>query len=434
MTSDSVTWLFGLERFGIKLGLDSITSILDALGNPHRSYSSVHIAGTNGKGSVTAMVEACLRAAGHRTGRYTSPHLVDITERIAVNGAPVPRHAFERTVGDVKAVIETLIRGGGLGTLPTFFETTTAVAFEMFRRAEVQVAVSEVGLGGRLDATNVLTPRVAAITSIAFDHERHLGSTLGAIAAEKAGILKPNVPVVLGPMPVEARSAIERIASDVGAPIVDAAAEVTIERAGRSPADEVESHAVRIRTRLRDYGELVPGLHGVHQLSNAAVAIRVLELLDAAGMRVSAQATSQGLATVRWAGRLERRTFPDGRELLLDAAHNPDGAAALAAFLRDRGSRRPLVFASMRDKDYRGMLRELLPVSSALVATRVANERAEHPEAIAAIARELLPDLPVSVELVPHQALAVAWERSSSIVVAGSLFLLGEILSKLEAS
>src|SRR5262249_13574376 len=200
---DPLAYLFSLEQFGIKFGLQNISAIVAERGHPERAFQSVHIAGTNGKGSVTAMVSAALHAAGHRTARYTSPHLVDLAERFVIDGAPVAHDAMLAAIGDVRSAVDELRSRGILEVQPTFFEVTTAVAFELFRRAGVEVAVLEVGLGGRLDATNVVTPLVTAITSIAFDHQTYLGNTLREIAAEKAGIIKPNIPVVLGPVETE---------------------------------------------------------------------------------------------------------------------------------------------------------------------------------------------------------------------------------------
>ena len=210
--------LFALERFGIKLGLDNIRTILAALGSPERAWPSIHIAGTNGKGSVAAMVERALRAAGLRTGRYTSPHLDRVEERVAIDGAPVDRAMFEGVTAHVLDAVDGALANRTLPVMPTFFEVSTAVAFEIFRRRHINVAIVEVGLGGRFDATNVLTPKITAITSIAFDHERHLGHTLSDIAFEKAGIAKPGVPLVMGRLPPEAAARVAKVAADVGAP------------------------------------------------------------------------------------------------------------------------------------------------------------------------------------------------------------------------
>lgn len=215
--------LLAFEHFGIKLGLENIRILLDALGRPDDAWPAVHIAGTNGKGSVSAMVEAALRAAGHRTGRYTSPHLDRLEERFAVDGVPVESGTLVSTVARVLDEVDRLHGDGRLTVSPTFFEVTTAVAFELFRLARVDVGVIEVGLGGRFDATNAILPRVTAITSIALDHERHLGRTLASIAFEKAGIAKPGVPLVLGAVGDEAHAVIADVCAETHAPLLDTA-------------------------------------------------------------------------------------------------------------------------------------------------------------------------------------------------------------------
>ena len=406
---DPLSYLFSLEQFGIKFGLQNISAIVAALGHPDRTFKSIHVAGTNGKGSVTAMADAALRAAGHRTARYTSPHLVDLTERFAIDGEPVSKGALVAAVADVRATVESLREGGILDVQPTFFEVTTAVAFELFRRAHVEVAVLEVGLGGRLDATNVVTPVATAITSIAFDHEKYLGHSLREIAVEKAGIIKPGVPVVVGPLDPEAANAVEAIAIERGAEIV------------RATACDADGFNV--------------GLAGAHQRINAGIAVRLLQTADARGIAVPRKAIAAGLADPRWPGRLDRRRLPDGRELLLDAAHNPAGAIALASYLKADGrGARPLVFAAMRDKHIREMLEVLLPEASRLVATAASTPRSAAPEAIAALARELSPVLAIDVERDAAAALDRAWRASPDIVVAGSIFLLGDVLKLINGS
>jgi dihydrofolate synthase/folylpolyglutamate synthase len=406
---DPLSYLFGLEQFGIKFGLDNIAAIVARLGHPERSFASVHIAGTNGKGSVTAMVDAALRAAGHRAARYTSPHLVDLAERFVVNGRPVAHDALVSAVADVRDAVESLRADGTLDVQPTFFEVTTAVAFELFRRAHVRVAVLEVGLGGRLDATNVVEPIATAITSIAFDHQRYLGETLREIALEKAGIIKSHVPVVLGPLDAEAARAIEQVAAERGAEIIRA-----------TPADA---------------SGFTLGLAGAHQRANAAVAVHLMRLLDARGIAVPAAAIADGLARPQWPGRLDLRRLPDGRELLLDAAHNPAGAAALASYLEsDVRARQPLVFAAMRDKAIADMFTALLPHVSRLVVTRASNPRSADPEMLADIARATAPGLPIAIEPRVEEALASAWRESPRIVVAGSIFLLGDVLKSIGGS
>jgi dihydrofolate synthase/folylpolyglutamate synthase len=426
--SPALDYLFSLERFGIKFGLENIRTIVKTLGQPDRAFDSAHIAGTNGKGSVTAMVDAALRAAGHRSARFTSPHLIDLTERFVIDGRPATEAALEQVVRDVRDCITGLIAAGAIPAQPTFFEVTTAAALELFRRAGVEVGVIEVGLGGRLDSTNVITPRVTAITSIAFDHEQYLGHTLQAIAAEKAGIIKPSVPVVVGAVPDEAREVIEDVARERGAPLVSAWQGTTADRVRPIPG---ELTRIRLRTPARDYGEILLSLRGQHQIGNAVVAVRLLEQLDAVGIEVPMPAVVAGLAQVSWPGRLEHRRFSDGRELILDAAHNPAGAATLAAYLAETFVEKPpLVFAAMADKDVRRMFEVLLPAVSALFVTRSSTARSADPDALAREAGVVAPYLAVHVEPDRSRALAAAWAVSPRIVVAGSIFLLGDVLNE----
>jgi len=410
-----LSYLFGLEPIGIKFGLENIRALLQSLGHPERAFATVHIAGTNGKGSVTAMVDAALRASGRRSARYTSPHLVDIRERFVVDGRAVSPEALDAAIAEVRAHIDALRAGGVLAVQPTFFEVTTAIAFELFRRAGVDIAVIEVGLGGRLDATNVVAPAATAITSIAIDHQQYLGDTLRDIAAEKAGIIKRGVRVVVGRVDPEAGDVIERIARERGAEVVRAWEGVT-------------AQGVRLRTPAHDYGEIALSLPGAHQIDNAVVAVRLLELLQ-----VPAAAIVEGLTHTAWPGRLERRRLSGGREVLLDAAHNPAGAAALASYLKAlQTDRMPLVFGAMRDKDVDGMFRVLLPTVSALVATRASNARAADPGVLAERARTIAAELPIMVEPVPGDAVAAAWRLSPRIIVAGSIFLLGDVMRELD--
>ena len=356
-----------------------------------------------------AVVDRALTAAGHRSGRYTSPHLVDVSERFVVDGQPVARPALEAAVSDVHDAIGRLLSRGQLQASPTFFEVTTAMAFELFRRAGVDVAVCEVGLGGRLDATNVLQPAVTAITSIGLDHQQYLGHTLAEIAGEKAGIIKPGVPVVLGRFDPEARTVIEAVATRAGAPII--------------AADDSRA--------LDPYAPLRLGLAGAHQVANAIVAVRLLEELNRQGTAVSPAAIRTGLEQVVWPGRLERRGLPDGREALLDAAHNADGARALRDYLTS-GPPRPIVFAAMRDKDVRSIIETLAPVVSAFVMTRASNDRSADPAVLADLARSIDARVTIAVEPVVGDALARAWRLSPQIVVAGSIFLLGDVIKELQ--
>jgi dihydrofolate synthase/folylpolyglutamate synthase len=425
VSSDPLAYLFSLEHFGIKFGLENITALLRALGDPQLTFSSVHVAGTNGKGSVTAMIDAVLRASGYRSARYTSPHLVNLRERFVIDGEPIDAAALAAVIDRIRDVVATLRRENLLDAHPTFFEVTTAAAFELFRAARVEVAVCEVGLGGRLDATNVLQPKLAVITSIALDHQQYLGNTLADIAREKAGIIKSGVPTVVGAVPPEAAEVIARLADDRGALLLWADEGTAVERVDRSAT------RVHARTRRQDYGEFDLPLLGAHQLRNAAVAIRAVDLLAESGMAIPPEAVRRGLSTVRWPGRLEHLMLSDGREALLDAAHNPAGAEALASYLKTEAEPRPLVFAVMRDKDVTGILRALVPVVSALVMTNTSNPRSTAPAVLAGIARQLSPNVAVRSVDRPEEALRLAWEESPRIVVAGSIFLLGDVLEAL---
>jgi dihydrofolate synthase/folylpolyglutamate synthase len=410
---NSVERLFALEQFGIKLGLENIRTLLAALDHPERAWRSIHIAGTNGKGSVAAMVERGLRAAGLRTGRYTSPHLSAIEERVALDGTPVDSETFTQVTAAVFRVVDECLASGALTVTPTFFEVSTAVAFEIFRRAKVDVAVVEVGLGGRFDATNVLQPDITAITSIAFDHERHLGRTLSAIAFEKAGIAKAGVPLVVGRLPAEAARRIAEVAANVGAPLLDA-------------------HAT---TTDRVYPPLKLALAGRHQLENAAVAVAILERWSAVVSNIPTDAIVTGLTQCEWPARLEWLRLPSGAELLIDAAHNPAGAAALATYLEDNGlSPLPIVTSIMADKDVAGMVAELRRVASSFIATTVPHQRARSAEALADTIRELAPGITVVAEPSPDAAVATATAGAPRAVAAGSIFLVGPLRARLLAA
>ena len=429
-----LSYLFGLEPIGIKFGLQNISALLESLGHPERAFAAVHVAGTNGKGSVTAMIDTALRADGRRCARYTSPHLVDIRERFVIDGSPVRDDELDAAIAHVRGHVDSLRAAGVLDVQPTFFEVTTAVAFELFRRAAVDVAVIEVGLGGRLDATNVVTPIVAAITSIALDHEKYLGHGVGEIAAEKAGIIKRGAPVVIGQMEPDADQVIARVARARGAELLRAWDGVTAvrlepDRAGTpGAAGSRQTTRIRLRTPASDYGEIDLALKGAHQIGNAVVAVRLLELLG-----VPTRAIVDGLTRVSWPGRLEVRRLADGREIILDAAHNPAGAAALASYLDEQeGARMPLVFGAMRDKDVDHMFRVLLPAVGAVVVTRASNPRAADPMMLAGRVRAIAPRLPVVVEPSPVDAVAAAWRLAPRVVVAGSIFLLGDVMRELD--
>ena len=423
---DPRTWLTTLEQFGIKLGLSGIRTLCAELGHPERCIHSVHIAGTNGKGSVAAMVDEALRAQGYRVGRYTSPHLVRLEERVSIAGRPVLPGVLDDALDTVRRAIGALLTSRALDAHPTFFEVTTAAAFLLFAGSEIDLAVVEVGLGGRFDATNVIQPLAAAITSIALDHEQHLGHAIESIAFEKAGIVKPAVPAVIGAMAEEARAIIRRVCEDRHAPLHDAASECRVARereAGRT--------RLRLTTPLGRYPPVTLALRGDHQADNAAVAVRLLEVLNAQGVAVSEAAIVAGLTRARWPGRLDLVDAGAGRQVLIDGAHNPAGALALASYIESEWpAGLPLVFGAMRDKDLAGMLRPLARVARPLIATTAPGARAAAAETIARTAREeSAADLVVCPEV--GEALTAGWARAQRIAAAGSLYLAGRVLELL---
>jgi dihydrofolate synthase / folylpolyglutamate synthase len=409
VTSSALDFLFGLEQFGMKFGLDNMAALCEALGHPERAFPSVIVAGTNGKGSVTAMTEAALRAAGHRTGRYTSPHLERLEERFAVDGVTIATDRMEAAADRVREAAESLVRQRRLAALPTFFECTTAIAFELFRDAHVGIAVLEVGLGGRLDATNIVSPLAAAIVSIDFDHQRQLGNTLESIAAEKAGVIKPGIPVVCGPVPPEAF----RVISDV---------------CRERDAELISADDRQLEARVATIGLPLPGRH---QRTNAAVAWRLLQTLDRRGVPVDDEAIRAGLASTEWPGRLELFEHR-GARVLLDAAHNPAGARALADYVREWAPGGvTLVFGAMRDKEVDAMLEALASVTARMLCTTAPNRRSMPAAELAEAARRLGIDARAVDD--PIAALERACAPGAHVVVAGSIFLIGPLRTRLRA-
>ena len=411
--SETIAWLVGLEvSRGWDLKLETVRAALDRLGSPERRFPSLHVAGTNGKGSVAAIAASVLAAGGVRAGLYTSPHLEDFRERIRVGGQPI-------AAADVVALVDEVresLRGSGVEL--TFFEITTVVAFLHFARAEVETAVVEVGLGGRLDATNVLVPRASVITTIARDHERFLGSTLAGIAAEKGGILKPGVPAVLGRIDGEALATLEGIAMREGCPL---------RRLGRDFHVRAGDDGTFSWTGRRAIEGLRCGLAGEFQLDNAAVALAALE--DGGWLApLSDDEIRRGLAAVRWPGRLE--VVSRDPRVVLDGAHNPAGVAALARELpRLFPEAKPrLVFGVLADKRWEEMVEGLAPLVSEAVIVPVRELRSERPERIAgAFARRVLTRVADSGVAAVERLLD---EGNAPILVAGSLFLVGEVRSR----
>jgi dihydrofolate synthase/folylpolyglutamate synthase len=405
---------------GEKFGLGTMRLLMRELGHPERSFRSVLIAGTNGKGSVSAYLDTALRSASLRVGRYTSPHLIDIRERMTVSGRNIGNAEFERLVLQVFDCAEGLRRRGVIVTHPNHFEILTAVAFLHFRKCAVDIAVLEVGLGGRLDATNVASPLVSTIVSIDFDHEEYLGRTLAKIAAEKAGVLRKGRTAVLGPLPAEAESTIVSMAGARRSPVTHALQGVTVRKRRRR---------VDIETPMGIYLGVQP-LQGAHQRTNLIVAIRSLEALAAAGVKLDLSIAVSAMSHAVWPGRLER--FDSHPPVLLDGAHNPAGARALASYLGETGGRYVLVFGAMRDKHIEDMAVELFPRARLVIATRVRMRRAATTGHLAEIGQA------IGVEVVQEPSYRLALSRArrkarsgETVVVAGSLYLVGAVRKEL---
>ncbi|MGA3076934.1 MAG: folylpolyglutamate synthase/dihydrofolate synthase family protein [Bryobacteraceae bacterium] len=408
---DSVRFLYtlGNEVKTAKLGLERIGFLLEALGNPQHAFRIVHVAGTNGKGSTCAMIESGLRAAGYRTGLFTSPHLVEPTERIQIAGRPVGAGQFAAAFDQVHACAEKLLRLERIDLHPTYFESVTAMAMVVFRECGVEIAVLEVGLGGRLDATNVVTPELCVVTPVDFDHEAYLGKSLESIAWEKAGILKPGARAVFAQQRAEAEGVLEARAAALGVAVTH--------------SSEVAISGVTLHARGGDF--LWDGLPvscplaGEHQVENARTAIAALWQLG-----VAPEAIRQGIAQTAWPGRLERVGV--NPEIILDGAHNPASARALADYLdRFYEPRRVwLIYGAMRDKAVEEMAAILFPRAGHVIVTAPAQSRALRPESI----RDLADHGDIRVAANIHAALALAAEASpeDTIFVTGSLFLVGE--------
>jgi dihydrofolate synthase / folylpolyglutamate synthase len=402
---DSVQYLYSLGnelKAGAKWGLERMQALVAALGNPEQGQRFVHVAGTNGKGSTCAMIAGILQAAGFRTGLYTSPHLIEPTERIQINNEPVTPEEFLRAFEVVHEATEKL------ETTPSYFETVTAMALVTFRE-RCDISVIEVGLGGRLDATNVIEPELCIITPIDYDHEAYLGNTLESIATEKAGIIKPGVPVVMAAQLKPAEAVITERARQLRSPIV---------RTSEAAISNVASTPYGSSFRL-DGIHYECGLAGRHQVENARAAIVACRELG-----VSTGAIQEGLQEVRWPGRLEFLSHEP--EFVLDGAHNPAAASALAEYIREFWSGRPvwMVYGAMRDKAIEEVTSQLFPLANRVIATAPDFPRALRPEAILELAHRA--DATVTHTIAEAIEVARTAPREAIVFFTGSLFVVGE--------
>jgi dihydrofolate synthase / folylpolyglutamate synthase len=411
---ESIDYLFGLQKYGIKFGLNCTEHILARLGNPHHRLRCIHIAGTNGKGSTAAMLSSVLKQQGMRVGLYTSPHLVRFTERFRINDSEVSPERIIEVFRQVRQVIDD-------AEPPTFFEVVTAMAFQYFAEEEVDWAIVEAGMGGRLDATNVMRPQVSVITNVSFDHEEFLGNTLGAITREKAGIIKNRVPVVTGARQPLVQAILKAACLRLEAPIFRLGKDF---RAKRNSDGSLRYEGLRQR-----FPSLALNLAGGHQLHNAALALATIEVLENyRALTLNLSAVQEGLLKVYWPARLE--IMQESPLIVLDGAHNPQGAECLRDALKQLFPKRRLhlVLGIMADKDLRGILKRLLPSAETVIFTQPKYARAANPEALRRLARPYLQRLYV----VPDPESAIQQAKSLAapedvVCITGSLYFAGEV-------
>jgi dihydrofolate synthase/folylpolyglutamate synthase len=432
--AEATEFLFSLRRFGWRLGLETIQRLLDLLGNPQPGVPSVHIGGTNGKGSTAAMLAAILQASGRRTGLYTSPHLLDFAERIRVNGRPIGEVEVTRLTAQLKALCAVHFAPYPTPKAPpdrlphpTFFELTTAMAFQHFHQEATEAAVIEVGLGGRFDATNLITPQVSVVTNVSLEHQEYLGQTLAEIAGEKAGIVKPGVPVVTATRG-DAYEVIRRAAADWKAPLIPIheAYTWTIRESG------LAGQIVDLGGPARRYAGLRIPLAGRHQTENAVAAIAAAEVLEGQGFGIGETAIRHGLERARWPGRLQSVSVRP--QILLDGAHNPAGAQALAAFVAEHRSslnRLFLVFGVLRDKNWEAMLAPLGRLADQVILTHPPADRGADPHDLVSADR-YCPKVEIATD--PGEGVALARSVAhpeDTILVTGSLYTVAAALRAL---
>jgi len=423
-----------------KFDLAHMRVLCDALGNPQCTFPSVLIAGTNGKGSTAATLASILHASGHRVGLYTSPHLLRINERICWNGQPISDTDFSASYQRVTAMAEQLVAASKLPHLPSFFETMTAMAFDFYSASKAEIAVLEVGMGGRLDATNIVEPILSVITDIDLDHQKFLGNTIAEITMEKAGILRSGVTAITLPQHPEANQVLGESMTAIGVRAVSA----TRNMASVSPHSSALVHSSSVETRFRlsvlgNEVDIVSPLVGRHQLRNLALAITAAEELAAQGWNITAESIARGTRQTCWPGRFERLPLTSHRpEIILDVAHNPAGAWALRSALSEQMEERPLVllFGAMADKAVDQMAKILWPRMAHVVLTRVAgNPRAAAITELASLAQSLGVEHSVSASVREGVEIAIVKANelgpAAAIVIAGSIYVAGEAMGAL---
>lgn len=426
---DAVSYLYALQKYGIKLGLDNTTKLLSLFGDPHQDFRTIHVAGTNGKGSTSAMIASMLQAHGYRVGLFTSPHLVSFTERIRIN----KKEISERDVIDLTMEIKSMIERVNSGLSPTFFEFITVMAFIYFSRKDVDWAVVETGMGGRLDATNVITPSVSVITKIGLDHQEFLGNTIRAIAIEKAGIIKEGIPLITALQDDDALNVIVDRSAEIGSEIY------IYGRDFRSTMKRDDMEGITFDYYGREtIRKLYIPLSGIHQLENVSLAVKALEVV--LGSNLKKPSVRKGLANTRWPGRLELIKRPlEQYDLLIDGAHNPSAAIALRDAINNhyRATYERILFiiGIMADKDIEGIIRPLLPISFHTIFTTPDYKRAASPELLFKIASKVgfsgEPCPTIKESLNKARAMAKGLSGRTLIVITGSFYTIGEALEEL---
>ena len=417
---DALKRLYSRSAHNIKLGLDLETELLERMGNPQMRMPHIHVAGTNGKGSVCAMIESVLRAAGYKTGLYTSPHLVRFNERIRVEGLCISDEELAELYLEIERQEKHVARQ------PTFFEFTTAMAFEHFKRRQIEISVLETGLGGRLDATNVVMPLVSAITRIDVEHTQYLGKTIEDIALEKSGIIKHGRAVICGTMPDEAREVIRRVAREREAKLILVEDAVSVRRTSQG----LRGQKLKIETASTSYGSVLLPLIGHYQVENAALAVAALEYLnDSSPFVIDEVAMKKGLEGVRWPGRCQ--VLSEDPLVVLDVAHNPNGAEALVESLMEiaKGKELGLVFGLLSDKDCHGVVKSFSALVKKCWAVQIQNERGMPLDDLLACIRGAgIPAEGRSLAEALAEAKAWAKANGAAVCIAGSLYLAGDVL------
>lgn len=424
--AETLERLYARRTFGVKLGLDLMERLVDERGHPERAYPVIHVAGTNGKGSVCAMLASMLNAAGYRTGLYISPHLVRFNERFQVGGEPIADEELAETLAEVESVCDAVAETAD-GREATFFEAATLVGFEHFRKSAVDIAVIETGLGGRLDATNVVDPVLSVITRIGMDHTGYLGETLEAITEEKCGIVKPDRPVLVGDMARESLMVVRTVAGERGSGVCEAGQLVSVARRGKPDA---VGHKLVIETQEMDVGTVNLHLPGAHQIENCVTAVAAVILLTSAGaIAMDPKAVKSGLENVRWPGRMQQ--IDDDPPVVVDCAHNPLGAKALRGALDDHYPGKPvgLVWGMSGDKEPAEFIEPFLGVVERVWAVTGTSSRAR-PTPDLAQAAFLAGIEAEDTDLADALDQARAWARAEDgiVCVTGSLFLVGDVL------